>query len=810
MNRDIYYSYIDEKLHILAHRITTNGKLNMLRLHLHSENFYLYFFNLLYGYKLKNLNDVSQNVEAIDLIDHQKRIMIQVSSTSTKQKIESALDKLKEYVGYEFKFISIAKDATDLRDKTYKNPNSITFDPLKDIYDIRSFLNTVSSLDIEKLKKVYDFIHQELGDGSENRFTPNILKEKYLNDDDFSTIKLLINSRPKPIEHMFINLAIIKDKEEKQKDRKIPEKQIYDSNWEAIHKPKEPIEIKDLIQKSSKSLIYGKAGIGKTTLCKYITYMWAKGKLYEEFEYVIYLPLRKWSSTRLKEEIRKYYTSQYPEDIILDVESNDKILFLFDGYDELKSDKKQEFQKAIKDSQLTHYVITSRPYGYQKNDFSVDEHFETIGFTDKNVEKYIEIFFKENSEKSKRLKDFLQNNISIKHIGYIPLMLEMICSLWEEKEFNNSLTMTELYTYVIENMLTKHSANRDDTQVYKRKNRKQIKEQLGKISFKGLIKQTIIFNGDFIEDSIDDIDFFEENVIRSGFLKSDTKEKDLLDNYLEFPHLTFQEYFAALYVSTLSKEEQSKIIRDWKFYPYMQMFFAFLGGLIEDKEFLLSEIENSKPIDILGFYESNLTLICAKEIQDVNEIRRKKILEKYSKGLSRECMNSSRKILLEMASHSIFKDFFDNTFKDFFFEKEYCQLEILRRLRLMKSSNIKNITNILIEILRDNRSNEITLKKDIALTLLILIEDNIEIENFCMKVLYDIENEEKLILKIEDMLLLLIIRADNSEIAVPFIKHSYSPFCFIFESQIFIDIFITILKDFNIENSIKKNIAIFF
>jgi len=170
MNRNEYYNYIDRQLHILADRITTNGKLNMLHLHLHSENFYLHLFNLLYDKNLKNLNDTSQNVEAIDLIDHDNEIMIQVSSTSTKQKIESALskEKLKEYQNYRFKFISIAKDASNLRDKTYKNSHSIKFDPLEDIYDIRSFLNTILSLDIDKLKAVYEFMQKELGEESMN------------------------------------------------------------------------------------------------------------------------------------------------------------------------------------------------------------------------------------------------------------------------------------------------------------------------------------------------------------------------------------------------------------------------------------------------------------------------------------------------------------------------------------------------------------------------------------------------------------------------------------------------------------------
>lgn len=166
MNRTKYYNYIDEKLHTLAHRIISNGKLNMLHLHMHSESFYLHLFNLLYGYNLKNLNESLQNVEAIDLVDDNKKVVIQVSSTSTKQKIESSLEKdlIKKYSDdYTFLFISIAKDAKNLKDKTYNNPHNITFNPQKDIYDITSILNTILLADIDKQKKIYQFIKKELG-----------------------------------------------------------------------------------------------------------------------------------------------------------------------------------------------------------------------------------------------------------------------------------------------------------------------------------------------------------------------------------------------------------------------------------------------------------------------------------------------------------------------------------------------------------------------------------------------------------------------------------------------------------------------
>ena len=165
MNRAKYFDYIEERLNFLSHRINSRGKLNILDLHQHSENFYLHFFNLLFDYKLENLNVVKMNVEAIDLIDHVNLIVIQVSATSTKQKIESALekDKIRKYNDYNFKFICISKPASKLKNKKYSNPHSIKFDPKNDIYDINTILEIISSKDIDKFKSIYSFIKKELG-----------------------------------------------------------------------------------------------------------------------------------------------------------------------------------------------------------------------------------------------------------------------------------------------------------------------------------------------------------------------------------------------------------------------------------------------------------------------------------------------------------------------------------------------------------------------------------------------------------------------------------------------------------------------
>ena len=99
MNRLDYFNTIEDRLSTLAYRISLRGKMNILDFHGHSENFYQYLLNEVYGWTVANENDIKQNVEAIDLIDHTNKFVIQVSATASKQKIESSLskDSIKNY-----------------------------------------------------------------------------------------------------------------------------------------------------------------------------------------------------------------------------------------------------------------------------------------------------------------------------------------------------------------------------------------------------------------------------------------------------------------------------------------------------------------------------------------------------------------------------------------------------------------------------------------------------------------------------------------------------------------------------------------
>ena len=166
MNRAIYFDYIEKNLNYLAFRILQLGKINLLDLNLHSETFFADLLNVVYGFTLRNLNAKLQNAEGVDLVDEKNKIIVQVSSICTKQKIEASLEKdfLVRFKGYRFKYMSIARNAGNLGTKSYTNPHNVIFLPEEDIIDINVILRHVLSMTVDKQKTIYEFVKKELGD----------------------------------------------------------------------------------------------------------------------------------------------------------------------------------------------------------------------------------------------------------------------------------------------------------------------------------------------------------------------------------------------------------------------------------------------------------------------------------------------------------------------------------------------------------------------------------------------------------------------------------------------------------------------
>ena len=164
MKLEEYFDYIEEHLNFLSLRIERRATLNLHDINIKAEYFFMHFLNMLYDWKLVNLNDSKQNTPGVDLLYSGERILIQVSSTNTTTKIQESLNKIdtKVYSNYTFKFLSISKDAKNLRNKTFKVPNRIIFDPSRDILDVPLFLRNIQGLPIDKMEEVYNLIKKNL------------------------------------------------------------------------------------------------------------------------------------------------------------------------------------------------------------------------------------------------------------------------------------------------------------------------------------------------------------------------------------------------------------------------------------------------------------------------------------------------------------------------------------------------------------------------------------------------------------------------------------------------------------------------
>ncbi|CAF0783626.1 unnamed protein product [Adineta steineri] len=287
-----------------------------------------------------------------------------------------------------------------------------------------------------------------------------------------------------PIDQSYINLAIVETKDQQEKEKKLRDSQHNDAIIEAfenIHGTKTPIDVKDIFKtckdKRRNVLVFGRAGIGKSTFCRYIAYQWATGIIWQKYELIALIPLRSLTADRypilpaganysliviLRKECFSFdqYLSEKDETQLQDQFHNSRILWLLDGYDEIVQNVPTYLKSLLNDQLLKtpHHIITSRPY---MNTLSHSVQLEITGFTDDNISKYVKQFLDqvENeaqnlSGEDKKILSFLKRNPRIHGIAHIPINLELICSVWSNTHWPETeietLTMTGLYDEITE------------------------------------------------------------------------------------------------------------------------------------------------------------------------------------------------------------------------------------------------------------------------------------------------------------------------------------------------------------------------
>ncbi|MBS4169054.1 ankyrin repeat domain-containing protein [Parachlamydia sp. AcF125] len=482
-----------------------------------------------------------------------------------------------------------------------------------------------------------------------------------------------------PLEEIYVRLGMIENEERKTRDQALGKHSEYLQGasmpaYETMFESKEEIEIEQLFEheslnkeKAKRIYIQGVAGIGKSTLCHYIRYRWAKGTLWAGmFTCLFWIPLR--NLTLRKYPADKEYTpagliakeyagkieSKVIEACIQDTAFLQNTLLVLDGYDELPAEAQANTSLATAFKQLKelfpHILITSRPGSCS---FKRSCELELLGFDNEGIEDYIERFFKhlEAEEKKEKLYHLLNSSPQVLSLAQIPINLTLLCCLFNEDpevfDARQPITMTYIYERMV-NWMYKWFLLRRIDQGQSRQTKEEIlaeknlRQNLEVANIANAFEKMASFamRNDTLYLSKREIENFKGNKILSNELTdcglmripgAVTEEKGY------FIHLTFQEFLTASKVANqyLTGERQAcqDFVRTYKFEPRYALVLRMIAGYLSlstsnnrfylDPNPLQAFFDDlfAEPYDLAVGNEIDLIAECFEECQDPTTVK---------------------------------------------------------------------------------------------------------------------------------------------------------------------------------------------
>lgn len=354
-------------------------------------------------------------------------------------------------------------------------------------------------------------------------------------------------------------------------------------------------------------LIRGRAGVGKTTLCKKFVHEFINGSLSEWrnlFQRVLWVPLRNLKGRHdtegysMKALVNREFFSSYSDldsaGILLNAVAaeSDKTLFLLDGLDEVSNflAGDDELGKTLRWLlNRPNVIITARPsVSFPQELRKVDLELETIGFYPEQVDEYIKMAFtdprKEEGNKGspsntvENIQRFLQKHQLVQSLIRIPILLDALCLTWSDTIDGHVLnTMTGLYQAIelnlwrkdVQRLSKKHDDQPISAEQIKRAIGREIENFIGNelcflecLAFTGLYHDEIHFTRQqlgCISVELGGKLMLDKTLPSLSFLRTPGLSADPADQSYHFLHLTFQEYFAARYFVRKWKESKGPL-----------------------------------------------------------------------------------------------------------------------------------------------------------------------------------------------------------------------------------------------------------
>lgn len=402
---------------------------------------------------------------------------------------------------------------------------------------------------------------------------------------------------------------------------------IRGASHDSLDGEKLPIELENIFgDNSSKILIVGAPGVGKTTILHYASYRWGKSEIWQRngFDYVFRIRLKlllddDWEKgytgkTDFSDNLLAYFIhfclnrtyldeqiNQEQIKILLSGEEKDSCLLLLDGYDEVAykvNDRGSSAWKIFTQAlSFKNVVMTSRPNAISSK--GVSEKFGTIienmRLDDKAIETYVEKNIR--NETAEDLISFLRSNQMVLNICNIPINIAMLCIIWQDEDVVNRLKqdfhISDIYSEMITWLGKRYFQKTKSTMGSSLKvitERDILSEsgdsglfRLRKLARRGFENSKLIIDRGLVKDVLGNqiYDIHDFGVLRAEQETSD----DLTKCDFSFIHLTFQEYLLAydlfLELSDFVRDKSAvKFIAEHRNEPRYLMVFKFLAGIL--------------------------------------------------------------------------------------------------------------------------------------------------------------------------------------------------------------------------------------
>ena len=402
---------------------------------------------------------------------------------------------------------------------------------------------------------------------------------------------------------------------------------------------KKPVELKDIFQmddaKRKVVLIEGAPGSGKSTLAWHVCQTWESGKLFQDYQTVVYVQLRDpmIQSAQSIEDLVPAKSRDQAKQVMAEFEtcSGQDLLFILDGWDELPPDLHTNsiFHELLVSPQALnlHFsavIVTSRPIASGELYHFISSRIEILGFTPTEVKDYFTEALGGEAQAVQKLQDQLEECPMVEASCYLPLNAAIVSHLFLTENYSLPATLHGVFTLLVLCCLKRHVAKLGGQQRKQRitslnnlpSNIEQLFKDVYTLAYHGVMDNKATFPMEYLDSR--GLPKITETLGLLQGVESVTRLDDSSPSYY-FLHLSVQELLASFYISRLPGKDQvvvfNKLFGEPRFAAVFRFYAAFTRleneGIRRIVVNIIKKNDNHQILYLLhGLYEAQTLSLC--------------------------------------------------------------------------------------------------------------------------------------------------------------------------------------------------------